>query len=148
MDDGWNETDRGVERIIRRAMEEGAFDNLPGEGKPLPLDDDPFEDPDMRMAHHLLRSNGFAPLWIEERRELQADIRAAEAALARSWAYVRQAREARWAGAEWDRAVETFRQSAATLNRRIRDYNLKAPHVNFHLPLLDAETAIQRYNRP
>jgi len=30
-----------IDRQIREAMERGAFDNLPGAGKPLHLDDDP-----------------------------------------------------------------------------------------------------------
>lgn len=59
-----------AERKIREAMEAGAFDNLPDKGKPIPLDVNPFEDPSLWMAHHLLRVNGFAPPWIEEAREI------------------------------------------------------------------------------
>ena len=40
-------TRRAVERIadnrIRRAMAEGAFDNLAGEGKPIPGIDEPYD---------------------------------------------------------------------------------------------------------
>jgi len=59
-----------AERKIREAIEAGKFDNLPHKGKPIPLDRDPFEDPALWMAHHLLRVNGFAPPWIEEAREI------------------------------------------------------------------------------
>jgi len=34
-----------AERKIREAMDEGAFDNLPHRGKPIPVDTNPFEDP-------------------------------------------------------------------------------------------------------
>jgi hypothetical protein len=44
-----------VEKQIREAMEAGEFDNLPGKGQPIDLTENPFEDPDLRMAHHLLR---------------------------------------------------------------------------------------------
>ena len=54
-----------AEDQIRRAMEEGKFDDLPGEGKPLRLENDPFEDPEWRMAHHVLRNGGFTLPWIE-----------------------------------------------------------------------------------
>src|SRR5215471_21636017 len=59
-----------VERKIREAMEEGDFDNLPGKGQPLDLAENPFEDPELRMAHRLLRNAGFAPAWIEERKDV------------------------------------------------------------------------------
>jgi DnaJ homolog subfamily C member 28 len=42
-------------------MDEGAFDRLEGTGEPLDLRENPFENPSLRMAHRLLRNNGFAP---------------------------------------------------------------------------------------
>ncbi len=35
---------RGIDEIIRQAMREGAFDNLPGKGKPLELIENPYLD--------------------------------------------------------------------------------------------------------
>src|SRR5574341_670165 len=74
-----------AEEQIRRAMEEGKFDNLPGKGKPLRLEDNPLEDPEWRLAHHVLRSSGYTLPWIETRRELESEIQAARAALGRTW---------------------------------------------------------------
>jgi len=37
-----------IDEIIRRAIEEGQFDDLPGKGKPLRLDEDPNSDPAWR----------------------------------------------------------------------------------------------------
>jgi len=85
-----------AERKIREAMAEGAFEQLEGEGRPLDLEVNPFEDPSLRMAHRLLRNNGFAPEWIEERKDIE-------------------------------RAIQEGRTPVAELNRRIADYNLKAP---------------------
>jgi len=59
-----------AERKIREAMAEGAFDNLEGKGRPLDLSEDHYQDPSLRMAHRLLRNNGFAPAWIEEAKDL------------------------------------------------------------------------------
>ncbi|MEA3440806.1 MAG: DUF1992 domain-containing protein [Chloroflexota bacterium] len=55
----------GIEEHIRRAMEEGKFDDLPGKGKPLRLDHNPHEDPQWRTAYRMLRNSGFTLPWIE-----------------------------------------------------------------------------------
>jgi hypothetical protein len=97
-----------ADRKIREAMEEGAFDHLQGAGQPLDLEENPYLDPALRMAHRLLRNNGFAPSWIEEGKDLEADI-----------LYLR-ARRAQC-------APEEFRRRVAELNQRILAYNLKVP---------------------
>src|SRR5437016_10186628 len=63
-----------ADRKIQEAMDEGAFENLSGRGQPLPLEEEPFEDPSLRMAHRLLRNNGFAPAWIEDGKDIDADL--------------------------------------------------------------------------
>ncbi|MDR3703504.1 MAG: DUF1992 domain-containing protein [Candidatus Sulfopaludibacter sp.] len=69
--DVWNPV---AERKIREAMDEGLFDRLEGTGRPLDLDENPFEDPSLRMAHRLLKNNGFAPAWILEGKEIDREI--------------------------------------------------------------------------
>ena len=59
-----------TEKKLREAIENGEFDNLPGKGNPVDLKENPFEDPDLRMVHRLLRNAGFAPAWIEERKDI------------------------------------------------------------------------------
>lgn len=48
-----------AERKIEEALAEGAFDNLPGLGKPLQLDDLSHMPPDMRMAYTILKNSGY-----------------------------------------------------------------------------------------
>lgn len=48
-----------AERKIEEALAEGAFDNLPGMGRPLELDDLSHMPPDMRMAYTILKNSGF-----------------------------------------------------------------------------------------
>jgi hypothetical protein len=60
-----------VERQIREAMEAGAFDDLPHQGVPLPLEDDSASG-DRAMAHRMLRDAGMAPPWIETDKEVRA----------------------------------------------------------------------------
>lgn len=97
-----------ADRKILEAMQEGSFDHLDGTGEPVDLTANPFEDPALRMAHRLLRNNGFAPAWIEESREIDAEIH-----------YLR-ANLQRMPEAEQNRRVDG-------LNRRIAAYNLKTP---------------------
>jgi hypothetical protein len=48
-----------AERKIEEALADGAFDNLPGMGKPLELEDLSHLPPDMRMAYTILKNSGF-----------------------------------------------------------------------------------------
>jgi hypothetical protein len=97
-----------ADRKIQEAMQEGAFEHLDGTGEPLDLNENPFEDPAQRMAHRILRNNGFAPAWIEESRDIDAEIRFLKTNLGR-----------------FDSAERLRRMEL--LNRRIDAYNLKAP---------------------
>ena len=120
-----------ADRKIREAMESGAFDNLPNRGKPIPLDRNPFEDPSLWMAHHLLRVNGFAPAWIDEAREIDESTIALRSLL----------REAS------SKAVDEFRDRARELNRRILSYNLTCPSAQFHKRPIAIDAEIQRARR-
>src|SRR4030095_16899995 len=98
-----------IDRKIREAMEEGEFDDLPGRGAPVDLAENPFEDPDWRMAHRMLRNAGFAPAWIEERKDIEAEIQAARTVLARVWTVLQNARHtehSKSAEARWRKALE------------------------------------------
>lgn len=72
-----------TERKLREAIENGEFDNLPGKGEPIDLKENPFEDPDLRTVHRLLRNAGFAPAWIEERKDIDAALEAASNVVSR-----------------------------------------------------------------
>jgi hypothetical protein len=63
-----------VEEKIRMAMESGSFDNLEGKGKPLNLQENPFEPPDMRMVNKILKDAGFSPYWMELGKDVDAAI--------------------------------------------------------------------------
>jgi hypothetical protein len=59
-----------AERKLEEAARAGEFDNLPGAGKPLNLDDDALVAPELRMAHRLLKNAGLLPPEVELRREI------------------------------------------------------------------------------
>lgn len=53
--------DQIVEKHIQRAQIDGEFDNLPGVGRPLKLDDDLHIPEELRPAYRLLKNAGFVP---------------------------------------------------------------------------------------
>jgi DnaJ homologue, subfamily C, member 28, conserved domain len=61
-----------VDRMIREATERGEFDDLPGAGKPLDLEENPFAG-EWQSAFRIARNAGAAHLWVELDREIAAD---------------------------------------------------------------------------
>jgi DnaJ family protein C protein 28 len=149
--------ERLIEEQIRRAQEQGAFDNLPGKGKPLDLRRNPHLPEELELAFHVLQDAGFAPEWIELDKSIRAQLAAARASLMRSLVS-RRARLAELAGrhdrvalaqreriwADWRRAVCTFEQAVDAINRDIRDLNLKIPIARLQRFRVDAAREVAR----
>lgn len=60
-----------VERKILEAFEKGEFDNLPGQGKPLHLEDDRNVPEDLRLAYKILKNADCLPPELQERKEIR-----------------------------------------------------------------------------
>jgi len=63
--------DKIAEERIREAIERGEFDDLPGKGKPLDLEDDSHLPPDLRMAYKILKNAACLPPELELRKEIR-----------------------------------------------------------------------------
>jgi hypothetical protein len=132
-----------VEQRILDGMEQGLFDNLRGEGKPLNLDEDQFVPDDLKMAFRLLHSTGLAPLWVDLNKEIRQDIER----LHRFRVHVHGL---------WDQISDIerthrrheYERRIKDINSKIMNYNIVAPssHVHFGLLLLDDEMA--RFDQP
>lgn len=122
-----------VERQIREAMEAGAFEDLPYQGERLPLEDDSAAG-EWAMAHHMLRSAGAAPPWIESDKEARRQLAELEALLERA---------SRMSPLAHRRAREDLARIVDAANRAIARVNAEAPTVRQHRRPLDpaAETA-------
>ncbi|MGD8429097.1 MAG: DUF1992 domain-containing protein [Ectothiorhodospiraceae bacterium] len=59
-----------AESRIREAMERGDFDDLPGKGTRLELDDDPMMPEELRMAYRVLKNANCLPPELVQRREI------------------------------------------------------------------------------
>ncbi len=61
-----------VEEQIKKAMAEGAFDNLAGKGKPLDLEGY-FQTPEhLRMCFSILKNGDFVPEEVQTLKEIEA----------------------------------------------------------------------------
>lgn len=66
-----------IEEKIQAAVAKGEFKNLPGEGKPLDLEDDSFIPAEMRMSYRVLKNANMVPpeiLVLKEINELQKQL--------------------------------------------------------------------------
>ena len=66
-----NPLDRIAEARIREAIERGELRGLPGEGKPLQLDDDSAIPEELRVAYRILKNAGFLPPELQLRKEVR-----------------------------------------------------------------------------
>jgi len=57
----WSFFQRVVEEKILEAQRAGAFDDLPGKGKPLKLEDDTWVPEDLRIAYKVLKNARVLP---------------------------------------------------------------------------------------
>jgi hypothetical protein len=67
----FNIFDKIAEEKIREAMKDGAFEDLPGKGKPLNLEDDRHVPPDLRLAYKILKNADCLPPELELRKEIR-----------------------------------------------------------------------------
>lgn len=157
-DDGMLKWQSLVDRQIRQAQDEGRLDDGQRAGQPLKLDENPYTPADQRMAHKVLKDNHFAPEWIAQRQQIEAQeadlLRQVDRAVrgyrdALAAAITDPAGEARRlrARAAWDAARQRLDEAAARLNREIVSYNLKVPAGMGQRPLFDLARVVERLLR-
>jgi DnaJ homolog subfamily C member 28 len=124
-----------VERQIREAADEGKFDDLPHQGRPLPLEDDSAAG-EWAMAYRMLKDAGAAPPWIEAdkavRELLERKVRQLHAA-------------ARVSAFGWPRARATYAALVDEANAAIARVNAEAPTDRQHRRPLDREAELAAF---
>ncbi len=128
-----------VDERIAAAQNAGVFDNLPGAGKPLPLDDDSLTPAEDRAAYRVLKQAGFSPPWVELRNRIRAEQESFAAWMART------ARQRDKADVEERQRLRAeCQERVAAINRLIIDHNLIAPPVVGQLPLMQLWRELHR----
>jgi hypothetical protein len=126
-----------VERRIRVAMDDGAFDDLPHQGRRLPLEDDSLAG-EWAMAHHLLRNAGVAPPWIEADNVARGHLHELDRVVSRATTLGGPART---------RARADLARIVDAANRAIMRLNVEAPTERQHRRLVSLEDALARFDR-
>jgi DnaJ family protein C protein 28 len=129
-------------------MEEGKFDNLPGKGKPLHLEEtNPHVNPEWELAYRMLKEAGYSLPWIEEIKEIERELEAARNDLQLAWAAYQisdaQTLTASEATMEWGRAQAAFHDKLTLLNKRIRAVNLQVPNPRFQIPVVNFDHELE-----
>ena len=125
-----------VERQIRKAMDESAFDELPYSGERLPIEDDSAAG-ERALGFRVLRNAGVAPPWIEADKQVRALLAAQDVLLARAAA-------ARTSPLARARLRGAFERVVAEANQAIERLNAEAPTDRQHRRLLDPEAELAR----
>jgi DnaJ homolog subfamily C member 28 len=141
-----------IDEQIHEAQARGDFDNLPGTGKPLHLDENPFTG-DKALAYSLLKQNGYAPPEVELAKEIRTQFEKAQEKLEK----LRQQRKSLCArrippfGSEKrafnyavEKATTQYDQLLRELNRKILNLNLITPS-SMHMPMFEVEQLVQEF---
>jgi DnaJ family protein C protein 28 len=111
-----------IDQIMNKAQADGLMDNLPGQGQPLNLDDDAMVPDEYRLGYRMLKASGFAPPWIEARRDIDQ-----ERAELQRWLADANRRWSQLAAPTRATLKINYRRKLDDLQRMILNYNLKAP---------------------
>ena len=148
-----------VNKQIKEAMERGEFANLPGKGKPLKLDTNPYLTPQARLVNRLLKENGFAPRWVE----LEKEIKQEKAQLERVLINLKARRErlaviiqryphrhgviSRTFEQERARGIAQYSEKLENLNKKIQRVNLLMPTRNRQYALINPAQTLARFQK-
>jgi hypothetical protein len=150
-----------VEQLIRQAQDQGKFNDLANQGQPIKLEaENPYLDPDWRMAYKVAQDGGYVPTWIELDKEVEAEI-----------SKVNRTREdhRRWIARRLDdikngptrnfvsdlrslrqthqRFLETHRKHLVQLNKKIDEFNAHCPVSNLAKAKVFVDTTIEAFDR-
>lgn len=128
-----------AESQIQDALNRGEFENLPGSGQPLKLDDNPFTQP-TALATDLLKQNGFSLPWIEQKRDIETAVAQAEKKLLLVWERFDGTERSK---AKWQQAKEEFSVTISQINKKILTFNLKAPAPQLHIHAINIDDRIR-----
>ena len=141
-----------MEELIQDGIDKGLFENLPGKGKPLNLDKNPYAG-DMQLANELLKENDLPPVWILQRNEILAKVAKLRAEIERQWQWHHQ--EFGVAGVNkgqltirWDDFCLKWIAEIAELNKAIDAFNLKRPFDHIEIFKLTIDSELKRVDAP
>lgn len=147
----WNDL---IEDLIEDGRRRGLFEDLPGKGKPLDLEQNIYEG-SSALANQLMKANDIKPVWLSQRIRVSEDIDEFRVEIRRTWALYRASfeqspgdthRQALSLG--WDDICRRWQKSIEKLNNEIETYNLKRPNGQMELLKLRLDDELKRIDAP
>lgn len=136
-----------VDQAIKDAMAAGAFDNLPGAGKPLTWTEAEQLAGENWLGYKMLQNGGMVPEWLGLAREIELDI---EKLGGLDQQHEQICRLAAADGA-WEREAgalrhitEKFEELARSIRKRQDRWNISAPGMRSQRPGLWVEYHLER----
>ena len=136
-----------IESAIQEAIAQGAFDNLPGAGKPLPMSDQELMAGENWLGYKVLQNGGMVPEWLGLGHEIEGDLQR----LRQLEAQHRSLVDLALATGDWERnrmalehALQRYEEQARTIRRKQDNYNLTAPGLRTERPGLWVEHHVER----
>jgi len=114
-------------------MKSGAFDNLPGAGKPIRWTENSLAPEDEKLMFDLLQKNGFTIPWIEKGMEIRRLAAQFRQALKTWW-------EVEGSQSQNNQPDPILLEALAELNRKILDYNRSVPVESLQVSFLTIES--------
>ncbi len=144
-----------VERRILEARKAGLFDDLPGKGNPLDLEENPFVRREWRLAYRVLKNAGFTLDWIELDKSIRSEIVQCHKLLEDRLAWAHQLRSSPDGRIEVEAELEDvyrctiadYTERATGLNERIRLLNLMVPLMQLQRSAMPIVEELRRFRR-
>lgn len=141
-----------IDQKIRESIGDGDVSHLPGAGKPLNLDDDPYTPSDQRSAFKIMKENNVVPDWMMVGKALeQAEEKLHKQIESRATHYQRHLADGRRKDSileetkienSWNTYIEEFTDRVERLNKEILLYNLSVPRNIPHKQILVCDNLI------
>lgn len=116
-----------AERKIKEAMDAGEFDELPGRGQPVNLEEDPLTPPEQRVANRILKNSRALPEWIQFENDIRREVAGIDSTRERGLRAVRFARNAPTRERAAERLRSDYREQLSLVNTLVLKYNMNAP---------------------
>lgn len=142
--------ERSIESQIQEAMAAGAFDNLPGAGKPQEFSLAEQLAGDNWLGFKMLQNGGMVPTWLDAGREIEKDLERLkrieddhaslcdQAALHNDWEGYRPSIV---------RARERYEELAREIRKKQDRFNHEAPGIRSQRPAIWVEYHLERLDR-
>lgn len=112
-------------------MAKGQFNNLKGQGKPLPPSKcNPYVDFVTHKINEIMIDNGFAPDWINLQKEIADETNAIKQYLLNERKKLGSLPFDSAEEGKWKKAVDSQRNAVEKLNNKINKFNLVVPVMN------------------